>query len=286
MLSLVNNAQKAIDGVKSPPTSLKSVGRHPSPPLPQPPPLPVDLTKLERVPNNQGIGKSSTKNQSRRGPTKMNHIITRRLEDRPIICLNSEFQTYSKKYKVVNELSSFLGMIARDRIKSKPAKIPLEQFMVILKYWSDEAVQDKAEKNVANRKKVTDTHTVGRISFAQLRSKMLLGRGGIIRKSNKKLAKTGHTDSADVEKMREEIASEMDDKLNKKLKKILGRLAEMNPATNVNVDELCVKSWIEADGSDDDEKDRDADDGDANGGGDESDEDSVEVDSDGGDESA
>ncbi|XP_074325248.1 uncharacterized protein LOC141662100 [Apium graveolens] len=146
-----------------------------------------------------------------------------------------------------------------DRIISKPANIPLEQFMVILKYWSDEAVQDKAEKNVANRKKVTYTHTAGRTIFAQLRSKMkianldgesttiaakrqlypktrkghtnranpddeladddnektaeldfeahgpnwLLGRSGRIRKSNKKLEKTGQTDSADVEKMRE-----------------------------------------------------------------------------------
>ncbi|KAL8094216.1 hypothetical protein AgCh_035919 [Apium graveolens] len=259
MRSLVNNSQKATDGVKSPPTSLKPVGRHPSPPLLPPPPLPVDLTKLERIPNNQGIGKSSTKNQSRRGPTKMNHIFTRKLEDRPIICLNYEFHPYSKKDKVVNELSSFLGTIAglyiplnfvnwfrvpeeekngwweyvkwvyksrvksryfkkfdndMDRIIRKPAKIPLEQFMVILKYWSDEAMQEKARKNVANRKNVTDTHTVGRTSFAQLRSKM-----------------------------------------------------------------------VEADGSDDDEKDRD-DDGDANGGGDESDEDGAEVDSDGGDESA
>ncbi|KAL8094203.1 hypothetical protein AgCh_035906 [Apium graveolens] len=156
MRSLVNNAQKATNGVRSPPTSLKPVGRHPTPPLP------VDLTKLERVPNNQGIGKSSTKNQRRRGPAKMNHVFTRKLEDRPIICLNSEFQPYSKKDKVVNELSRILGMIARDRIKNKPANIQLEQFMVILKYWSDKAVQDKVEKNVANRKKVTDTHNVGR----------------------------------------------------------------------------------------------------------------------------
>ncbi|KAL8094195.1 hypothetical protein AgCh_035898 [Apium graveolens] len=238
MRSLVNNAQKATDGVQSPPTSLKLVGRHPSSPLPPPPPLPVDLTKLERVPNNQGIGKSTTKNQRRKGPTKMNHVFIRKLEERPIICLNSEFQPYSKKDKVDIELSRFLEMIARlyiplnfvnwsrvpeqekiswweyvktkyiipeegkycvlkmlddnwrvyksrvksrcfkkfdndrDRIKSKPANIQLEQFMVILKCWSDEAVQDKAEKNVANRKKITYMHIAGRTSFAQFRSKM------------------------------------------------------------------------------------------------------------------
>ncbi|XP_074354701.1 uncharacterized protein LOC141693487 isoform X3 [Apium graveolens] len=44
--------------------------------------------------------------------------------------------------------------------------------MVILKYWSDEDVQDKAKKNVANRKKVTGTHIAGRTSFVQLRSEM------------------------------------------------------------------------------------------------------------------
>ncbi|KAL8094197.1 hypothetical protein AgCh_035900 [Apium graveolens] len=76
--------------------------------------------------------------------------------------------------------------------------------------------------------------------------------------------------------MREKISAEMDDKLNKKLRKILGRLVEMNPAINVNIDELCVKSLFEDDGSDDDEKDRDDDDGDKDGGGDESDEDGVE----------
>ncbi|KAL8156687.1 hypothetical protein AgCh_001693 [Apium graveolens] len=56
MRSSVNNAQKPTDGEKSPPMSLEPVGLHPSPRLPPPPPLPVDLTKIERVPNNQGIG--------------------------------------------------------------------------------------------------------------------------------------------------------------------------------------------------------------------------------------
>ncbi|KAL8094207.1 hypothetical protein AgCh_035910 [Apium graveolens] len=102
---------------------------------------------------------------------------------------------------------------------------------------------------------------------------------GRIRKSNKKLAKTGNTDSTDVENVSEEIAAEMDDKLNKKLRKILGRLAEMNLAINVNGYELCVKNLVETDGSDeDDEKNRDDDDGNEDGGGNESDEDGVEGD--------
>ncbi|KAL8094209.1 hypothetical protein AgCh_035912 [Apium graveolens] len=174
MRSLVNNAQKATDGVKSPPTSLKPVGGHPSPPLPPPPPLPVDLTKLERT-----------------------------------------------KYIIPEEGKDWVLKTLDDN------------------WRSDEAVQEKA-KNVANRKKVIDTGIAGHTSFAQFRSKMEDFWG----------------------------------------------LAEINPSINVNVDELCVKSLVEADGSDDDEKDRDDDDGDEDGGGDESDEDGDEVDSDGGDESA
>ena len=43
----------------------------------------------------------------------MNHVFTRKLEDRPVVSLNSDFQPYSRKDKVVTELSSFLGTIAR-----------------------------------------------------------------------------------------------------------------------------------------------------------------------------
>lgn len=60
-----------------------------------------------------------------------------------------------------------------ERIRNKPATIPLEQFKVLMKYWSDEAIQKRASKNLANRKKVTDTHTAGRTSFAQIRSEMV-----------------------------------------------------------------------------------------------------------------
>ncbi|KAL8156689.1 hypothetical protein AgCh_001695 [Apium graveolens] len=48
--------ERVTDGDKSPPTSLEPFGLHPSPRLPPSPPLPVDLTKIERVPINQGIG--------------------------------------------------------------------------------------------------------------------------------------------------------------------------------------------------------------------------------------
>lgn len=60
-----------------------------------------------------------------------------------------------------------------ERLNSKPPTIPLEQFKVLLKYWSNELVQEKAAKCQESRKHVTDTHTAGRTSFAQLRSKMV-----------------------------------------------------------------------------------------------------------------
>lgn len=60
-----------------------------------------------------------------------------------------------------------------DRLKNRPQSIPLEKFKVLLKYWGDESVQTKAEKNIVNRKKVADTHTAGRTSFAQIGNEMV-----------------------------------------------------------------------------------------------------------------
>lgn len=60
-----------------------------------------------------------------------------------------------------------------DRLRNRPAIIPLEQFKVLLQYWADEHVKEKAAKNVANRKKLIDTHTSGRTSFAQIGNNMV-----------------------------------------------------------------------------------------------------------------
>ena len=40
--------------------------------------------------------------------------------------------------------------------------------------------------------------------------------------------------------LRKEIAAEMEVKLNKKLKRILGHLAEKNPSLHIDVDEICA----------------------------------------------
>lgn len=47
--------------------------------------------------------------------------------------------------------------------------------------------------------------------------------------------------------------------MNKKLMKIFGKLGEMNPTINVNVDELCAESSVEADGDDEDGAEVDSD---------------------------
>lgn len=168
-------------------------------------------------------------------------------------------------------------------------------------------MREKAAKCTANRKHVTDTHSVGRTSFAQLRSKMktnkfgganptksrfypksrkghnkkankdgeneeesddedeemveldlaahrpnwLVGRSGRTRKTKKNLSKKDNTDSTELAKLKEEIAAELEEKMKKKLKKIFVKLAEMNHALNVNVDQLCAESSVDKVNADD-----------------------------------
>lgn len=90
------------------------------------------------------------------------------------------------------------------------------------------------------------------LDFAAHAPHWLVGRSGKTRKSKKKLPKNDSTDSVELAKMREEIAAEIDDKMNKKLRKIFGRLVKMNPTVNVIVDELCAESSVEADGDEED----------------------------------
>ncbi|XP_074340711.1 uncharacterized protein LOC141678320 isoform X2 [Apium graveolens] len=263
----------------------------PPPPLPAPPPFPLDLTQLQRPPANERIGtmeafvdlqkhkkdaeqqrrvnddenfegESSTKSTRRRGPTKMNHVFTRRLDERPVINLNHDLQPVSKEKNIITEFSSFIRTIARlyipldyvnwskvpkaikdgwweyiktkyiipeegkdwvirsladdwrvyksrvksacytkfdtdaERMKNRPANIPVEQFKVLLKYWSDESVKKKAETNKKNRKNVTDTHTAGRTSFAQIRNEMKIGKDARAQDTKKAIypkTRKGHT---------------------------------------------------------------------------------------------
>lgn len=63
--------------------------------------------------NHVMTGETSTKIKRCRGPTKMNHVFTRRLDERPVVTLNYELQPVLKTNKVITEFSSFLGTVAR-----------------------------------------------------------------------------------------------------------------------------------------------------------------------------
>lgn len=73
----------------------------------------------------------------------------------------------------------------------------------------------------------------------------LVGRTGITRKTKKAAMKIENANSSELAKIRDELASEMEDKMNKKLEKILGKLAEENPSLNINVKELLVDACAE-----------------------------------------
>ncbi|WCJ37839.1 hypothetical protein M5689_018938 [Euphorbia peplus] len=61
-----------------------------------------------------------------------------------------------------------------ERLEHKPDDIPLEEFKTLLNYWADEKVQKVAEKNPESRKKMTDIHTAGPRSFAQIKRNLQL----------------------------------------------------------------------------------------------------------------
>ncbi|WOH15070.1 hypothetical protein DCAR_0934605 [Daucus carota subsp. sativus] len=59
-----------------------------------------------------------------------------------------------------------------ERLRNRPQSIPLEKFKILLQYWGHEKIKSTAAKNSNNRRKVIDTHTAGRKSFAQIGNEM------------------------------------------------------------------------------------------------------------------
>ena len=60
-----------------------------------------------------------------------------------------------------------------ERLRNRPQSIPLEKFKILLQYWGHEKIKSTAAKNSNNRRKVIDTHTAGRKSFAQIGNEMV-----------------------------------------------------------------------------------------------------------------
>lgn len=93
------------------------------------------------------------------------------------------------------------------------------------------------------------------IDFAAHATNWLVGRTGVTRKTKKALAKKENNRSAELAKIREELSAEMEEKMNQKLKSILGRIAEQNPTLKINVEELCDNSVENEDSSDGEDAD-------------------------------
>ena len=93
------------------------------------------------------------------------------------------------------------------------------------------------------------------IDLAAHRPNWLIGRSGRTRKTKKNLPDTVTNKSVELEKVREEIATEMEDKMNRKLRKILEKLGEMNPTLNVNIEDMCADSSGDDDMHEDDDVD-------------------------------
>ncbi|KAL8097245.1 hypothetical protein AgCh_030391 [Apium graveolens] len=147
-----------------------------------------------------------------RGKSKMKHVHTRG-EKREIV-LSKLGQPISDDDRLLSEFSNFLGItdkyiiskegykyvmttmcdqsrgykasIKKDhyskydtdelRLQNRPREVPLKDFKILLNYWGDEKVQKRARKNAEAQNKITETHTVGPRSFAQVCHKMAIKR--------------------------------------------------------------------------------------------------------------
>lgn len=83
------------------------------------------------------------------------------------------------------------------------------------------------------------------LDFAAHGPNWLVGRSGRTRKTkNKDLQKTDDKKLAELAKIKEELSTEMEEKMNQKLKAILGKIAKVNPTLQMNVEELCVENSL------------------------------------------
>ncbi|KAL6581960.1 hypothetical protein OROMI_005974 [Orobanche minor] len=63
-----------------------------------------------------------------------------------------------------------------ERLQNRPREVPLKDFQVLLNYWADEKVAKRAKTNAATRQALTETHTTGSKTFAQICHKMAIER--------------------------------------------------------------------------------------------------------------
>ncbi|KAL6574731.1 hypothetical protein OROMI_012016 [Orobanche minor] len=85
--------------------------------------------------------------------------------------LNDQFRSYKSRIK---RDYYYPFPTDEERLKNKPGEVSLSDWKVLLKYWADEKVQDKARKNAAARQRIIESHTTGPRSFAQVAHKLRL----------------------------------------------------------------------------------------------------------------
>ncbi|KAL8099677.1 hypothetical protein AgCh_032080 [Apium graveolens] len=140
---------------------------------------------LGKIDDTVVIVTDTTKPKRRRGPSKMNRVFTRKLEDRPTKYIIPEegkgwvLRTMDELWRIhksrVKAIYYTKYSTDVERLQNRPASIPLEKFKVLLEYWGDEDVHIKAVTNAENWKKVTDVHNAGRTSFTQIGKNMVKG---------------------------------------------------------------------------------------------------------------
>ncbi|KAK1368211.1 hypothetical protein POM88_034303 [Heracleum sosnowskyi] len=92
----------------------------------------------------------------------------------------SQSQSQAEHLQSQSEADNFFDFLRflqnEERLEHRPRNIPLQDFKILLKYWGDEDVQAIAKRNTEARSQVTDTHTAGPVSFAQICNKLVLER--------------------------------------------------------------------------------------------------------------
>ncbi|XP_063948189.1 uncharacterized protein LOC135152261 [Daucus carota subsp. sativus] len=87
--------------------------------------------------------------------------------------MRDQFRAY--KARIKREHYSKYGT-DEERLENRPRDVPLKDFKMLLIYWADEKIKDKAIKNIRARSFVSETHTVGPRSFTQVCHKMEIAR--------------------------------------------------------------------------------------------------------------
>ncbi|KAK1377997.1 hypothetical protein POM88_024741 [Heracleum sosnowskyi] len=136
----------------------------------------ADAVKLYTgaMPIFEAYGDSSFKDCKRASEQEVSKII-KILQDKYIVpddakpwvnkSMSDHFRSYKSRIK-----RDYYNTYPTDeeRLSHRPEEVSLSDWKILLNYWGDEKVQEIAKKNSEARQKITETHTTGSTSFAQV----------------------------------------------------------------------------------------------------------------------